>query len=366
MIYLHYYETESEFIEGKKNDYEEPWTSYTEETDRVDYNDPYLSKPFTVKVIGSGDISWNLNDKTLSYSKNNGTWDTMTSATTIQVVDGDEIQFKGTNANYCGNTFASTTQFIVEGNIMSLLDADGFKSAKILSSENAFNKLFLNNTNLTLAENLKLPAKEITGRYAYHEMFRGCTNLVKGPELPATKLSDYCYIGIFFGCQSLLVAPELPAMELAESCYKSGFTECYSIQKAPELPATTLAASCYSHMFQNCTGLTETMEILPAMTLKQRCYEYMFNGCTNITTAPVLPATRLAQNCYIYMFSSSSKLAYIKAMFTTTPGTSYTKGWVTSVASTGTFVKNSSATWTTTGNDGVPSGWTVQRETPSE
>lgn len=30
------------------------------------------------------------------------------------------------------------------------------------------------------------------------------------------------------------------------------------------------------------------------------------------------------------------------------------------VSTTGTFIKNSVATWTTTGADGIPSGWTVE------
>jgi hypothetical protein len=47
-------------------------------------------------------------------------------------------------------------------------------------------------------------------------------------------------------------------------------------------------------------------------------------------------------------------------MFTTTPGTTNTRDWVNGVAASGTFVKNSAATWTTTGNNGVPTGWTVQ------
>ena len=60
------------------------------------------------------------------------------------------------------------------------------------------------------------------------------------------------------------------------------------------------------------------------------------------------------------MFTNCASLNYIKAMFTTEPGGSYTYAWVTGVASTGTFVKNASATWTTTGSNGVPAGWTVQ------
>lgn len=79
-----------------------------------------------------------------------------------------------------------------------------------------------------------------------------------------------------------------------------------------------------------------------------------------MTTAPNLLSETLVSDCYAYMFSGCSKVNYIKAMFTTTPSASYTNNWVSGVKSTGTFVKNSAATWTTTGVNGVPTGWTVQ------
>ena len=60
------------------------------------------------------------------------------------------------------------------------------------------------------------------------------------------------------------------------------------------------------------------------------------------------------------MFYGCSSLNYIKAMFTTKPDKFLTNNWVNGVAANGTFVKNSAATWTTTGVHGVPSGWTVQ------
>jgi len=47
-------------------------------------------------------------------------------------------------------------------------------------------------------------------------------------------------------------------------------------------------------------------------------------------------------------------------MFTTTPSNTYTNSWVLGVASTGTFVKNSAATWDVTGTSGIPEGWTVE------
>lgn len=127
------------------------------------------------------------------------------------------------------------------------------------------------------------------------------------------------------------------------------------------LPATSLTYSyVYYGMFYGCTGLTAGPEKLPATSLTEYCYAYMFYNCTSLTTAPVLPATSLNSYCYNYMFYGCSSLNYIKAMFTTTPSSSYTSNWVNGVAATGTFVKNSSATWSVTGVSGVPSGWTVE------
>jgi hypothetical protein len=85
----------------------------------------------------------------------------------------------------------------------------------------------------------------------------------------------------------------------------------------------------------------------------------MFSGCTSLVNAPELPATTLADRCYSYMFYGCTKLNYIKAMFTTTPSSSYTSNWVKGVATKGQFVKNFQATWNVTGVHGVPSGWTI-------
>lgn len=137
------------------------------------------------------------------------------------------------------------------------------------------------------------------------------------------------------------------------------FRGCTSLITAPELPATILADYCYINMFESCTSLTTTHE-LPATILANSCYQGMFSGCTNLNVAPELPATTLASYCYQCMFYNCSSLNYIKAMFTTTPSTAYTSNWVSGVSSTGTFIKNSAATWDVTGNDGIPSGWTVQ------
>lgn len=127
------------------------------------------------------------------------------------------------------------------------------------------------------------------------------------------------------------------------------------------LPATTLGRACYNSMFAGCTSLV-TAPKLPATTLTDSCYFGMFEGCTSLVTAPELPATTLADGCYKAMFRSCTSLNYIKAMFTTTPDNNYTHDWVKGVASTGTFIKNSAATWDVTGDSGIPSGWTVVTE----
>lgn len=148
---------------------------------------------------------------------------------------------------------------------------------------------------------------------------------------------SYQFTNLFKGCKSLLVDAS-----------------------ALRLPATTLAERCYAGMFSNCTSLVNAPE-LPATELAQYCYSGMFSGCTSLAKAPELPATTLVSFCYNSMFKGCSSLAYIKAMFTGSPGTYTTRYWVDGVSPTGTFVKNSAATWADTfGVDAIPNGWTVE------
>ena len=249
----------------------------------------------------------------LSYSKNGGSW-TDWDYTNIPVVKDDFIYFKGVNNRISNSisdysTFTSTGRFNASGNIMSLLYGDDY--------EGKF---------------------DLTGReYCFDKLFYDCYGLVTSPELPATTLASNCYSYMFYGCNSLISAPELPATTLANNCYDGMFWSCGKINTAPSLPATTLANSCYANMFRQC----------------------------RITTSPELPATKLSSKCYENMFMFCGYLNYIKANFTTKPSTSYTKDWLYGVEETGTFVANSSATWTTTierNESTVPSGWTIEKD----
>lgn len=117
-------------------------------------------------------------------------------------------------------------------------------------------------------------------------------------------------------------------------------------------------------MFNLCTSLSECQSLLPATVLTESCYDEMFSH-TAIKTAPVLPATEAVTGCYNNMFTSCSNLSYVKAMFLNTPisnasASTFTYNWLYGVQSSGTFVKNSKATWDLTADWAVPSGWTVE------
>ncbi len=141
-------------------------------------------------------------------------------------------------------------------------------------------------------------------------------------------------------------------------------TSC--LKDASELlfPATTLRGQCYQQTFYNCTGLEKAPIELPATTLTSGCYQQMFYG-TKIQTAPILPAATVASNAYLHLFRECMQLNYIKMLATNVSNLS-SSSWVEHVPSGGIFVKHIDATWTTTGKNGVPTGWTIIYYDPTD
>ena len=88
----------------------------------------------------------------------------------------------------------------------------------------------------------------------------------------------------------------------------------------------------------------------------------MFYGCTGLTKGAEIMATNSVASAtnvpgsYGYMFNGCSSLAEIKTHFTGQFDTGFTS-WVNGVAASGTFYYN--GTDTTTGNNAIPTGWTV-------
>ena len=408
---------------------------YTCESITVIYTKAELSSPLTFEAVEDGTISVSWNDGTtpsldvIQYNLNNTGWTDVTWNTPIDLAANDVICFRGDNgtchneSEWAGFHFECSEDCYVYGNVMSVIDKDGFATNTTLTKPYAFYQLFtradgtpnstiLNHptrdlvlpaTTLTntcymdmfagcqgLTRSPELPATTLT--YAcYKEMFKNCTGLTKAPALPATTLTPSCYYQMFYGCTGLTTAPELAATTLESECYCEMFSGCTGLTTAPALPATTLTLSCYWEMFGGCTGLTTAPE-LPATTLANYCYQWMFYNCTNLTTAPALPATTLAIGCYQGMFESCTRLEnapelpattlaassyssmfynctslnYVKCLATDISAEYCTSYWLYDVATTGTVVKAAEMNDWAVGPDangdvnGIPTGWTVE------
>ena len=258
----------------------------------------------------------------LQYSVNNGKWENVEKD--IPVAFGGTngtLRLRGTNikgtasnrSEYSKITFTDkNVKVACTGDIRTLLN---WKNYSTVDTQNArFCYLFNGCAALTSAP--ELPATKLAD-YCYYSMFEGCKSLTAVPELPATTLENHCYHSMFGGCTSLTAASELKATTLANFCYYNMFDGCTSLTSAPELKATTLAYYCYYCMFYGCTSLT-TAPALKATTLAYGCYYSMFEGCTSLTTAPALKATKLAGNCYNSMFYDCTSLTAAPELKATT------------------------------------------------
>ena len=276
--------------------------------------DPMLATPLTIEAVTPGTIQVYMTgtlSSGMKYSVNGGTKTLITESTDITVAKDDKVQFYGYGTQtkvYGGKTVVSIQgtgdgfQTKVYGNIMSLLDEEGFATKTDLPNENVFYQLFDGNTTLIDASELLLPAATLTNA-CYHSMFLGCTNLTTAPKLPATTLAKRCYAGMFYGCTNLTTAPKLPATTLATSCYEAMFSYCTSLTTAPKLPATTLAAGCYYYMFNGCTSLTSAY-VKAAYTEENDECDSMFTGCT--ATGAVLHTTPGSKEIWEAMMGSGT------------------------------------------------------------
>ncbi|MDY6437739.1 MAG: hypothetical protein SPK85_01335 [Prevotella sp.] len=296
---------------------------------KVELETPMAEMPLTFEAVEAGSITVNWEQWStpsldgIQYQLNGGEWTDAAWGTPITLAANDKVCFRGDNgtcydeATWAGFHIESQNDCYVYGNMMSLIDKDGFATNATLTEPYAFFHLFQKSdysANTTVRNH---PTKDIV--------------------LPATTLTYNCYDGLFADCQGITRAPQLPATTLAEWCYCMMFSGT-SITEAPALPATTLTNACYSDMFMNCTSLA---------------------------AAPVLPAPTLVEGCYSSMFSGCSSLGYVKCLATDISADYCTTGWLSGVAATGTFVKAAATNGWPVGADesenvnGIPEGWTV-------
>lgn len=298
------------FNGGYNSGYTDGFESGYREGHGLDYKDQYL----TFEILSGGSI-WSFKDN-LEFSVNGGAW-TSFSNHSASLSPGDIIRFRGDNAVYGDNQTGSGSDawqtstgltFNVYGNVMSIIDSVGFRTAVTLTEPYALASLF---------ERLQV---------------KSARNLV----LPATTLSNNCYTAMFMSTP---------------------------LEEGPkELPATNLAQSSYRKMFYGCYQLTSVCSVLPATTLAEACYLGMFENCYELRIAPELPATQLATDCYKEMFVSimPNNLCYLKCLATDISASGCTSNWLSFNSNNGgVFIKAASMNDWTRDASGIPSNWTV-------
>ena len=203
-----------------------------------DYSQDYLT--FVAKEDGTFKFIGN----SINYSVDDGkTWTTLSSNTDTPTVQaGNKIMFKATlipqDSSGIG-TFSSTSKFIAQGNVMSLLYGDDF-----------------------------IGQKDLTGKdYVFYDLFNSCTGLINAKNLclPATTLTNNCYSGMFNGCTSLTIAPELPATTLANNCYSGMFNGCTNLNYIKMLATNIGATNCLNNWVSGVSS-TGTFVKHPNMT----------------------------------------------------------------------------------------------------
>lgn len=304
----------------------------------------YSLEYFTIESLAdSNTISiYNKNCNTLPtfyYSTDNGaTWNSITaekgktkSVATINT--GDKILFKCTQDALSTdwdtyNGFKAGKSYKVYGNAMSLLYGDTFASNSEFSNNSKYNfaALFRDNTTLTDAENLILPAL-IAKEGCYNGTFRGCTNLAHGPQLPTVTPENSCFASMFEGCVNLEEAPEIN-IDLDQQDEKK-------------------IGGALNRMF--CMSRTTTVT-------------------AKMTKSPVIRSSRIpngksmnnnANDALNEMFKGNGSLVEVTCLATSLGNRPPTMNWLLNVSPTGTFYKAAGMNDWPTGVNGIPSGWTV-------
>ena len=382
--YLHLFSTDNQFQSAYTGeDYKEPWVSYTEEPERVDYNKTEEEKmpitPLTFEILSDGVVAWTFNSTAstsylpwtvwkMHYKKNGGelqelgtefpsTTSNATSYTdTISVTRGDVIEFIDTcetsrngagGDTYCSHSFSGTTaQFKVKGNIASTIYGDNFSGKESFPGSGKEYQLygfFKDCVTLVDASMIYINLTGDSAQESYMSMFSGCKNMAHGPKyLPGGRLSTRWYQNMFYGCEKLLEAPEFT------SPITCAYTNC-----------------CYS-MFSGCTSLVKAMPVVGSPNMgsfrkqgNDGYFEKMFAGCTSLEIAPELPWLSVKDNAYVEMFNGCTKLKQVKCLATTL-NTNSTTNWLNGVSASGTFMKSASMAGWTSGADGIPNGWTIE------
>lgn len=300
----------------------------------------YYELPLTVEALSDGTLTFadHVPTNNLYVKVNGGDSQVMTADNkSVTVNGGDKIEMYCTSSSRYYNTsygiISTDFQFNLYGNINSMYYGDDFVGKEVngMIGDYMFSYWFYI-SRVVETHNLILPYMEVAID-GYGSMFRGCTSLQTAPQLPATTIKGLGYEYMFNDCTSLVNAPSV-------------------------LPGTELGDKAYNHMFYGCTSLQTIPKILATNFSNNYICQGMFRGCSELTKVE-LPSNDIKNYCYQEMFRGCSKLNYVKCLTNTTGSETTKKNWLYAASPTGTFVKKRGVNWTT-GDNGIPSGWTVE------
>lgn len=85
------------------------------------------------------------------------------------------------------------------------------------------------------------------------QMFQSCKGLTTAPEINVLELGGASALNqTFYQCTGITDCQEiLNPMTLTTNCYYQMYDGCTNLTKSPELPATTSVSGCYNYMFRN-------------------------------------------------------------------------------------------------------------------
>lgn len=190
--------------------------------------------------------SGNYNISGLQYSVKNGKWQDVVANTEVPFGgDKGDLRLRGTNTNGTadGQTLISTIQF-TEANVNVACTGD----IRTLLDWRNYNKVE-------------------TGKARFCGLFHNCSVLTSAPELPATKLADFCYNQMFSYCTNLVSAPVLPATTLADYCYYYMFNNCKKLSTVTMLALEseiTSKSDCVTAWLKNAGtdgSITRTLKV---------------------------------------------------------------------------------------------------------
>jgi hypothetical protein len=312
---------------------------WRQSTSVIEYDSPdcgYVptKQYFTITSLAGGNtitLKNNMGTGTtsFSYSTDSGsTWSSFTlttgqTKTIATLASGATLMMYGTNntlgtAYNRGHFFRGSKNYEISGEISSLVNGSNADDTELSGKDSyTFAQLFSGDTHLVSAENLKISSTALPAS-CFNGFFRGCTKLVKAPELPSTILGKETYSSMFESCTSLAYPP----------------TQLYF---------TSVSADSYNRMF--CMSRSSKITT-PAMTYSPK----MFGNWGSVN-----PATSNMQ-----MFCGNGNLTNIYCYWTNNSGSfGNIANWVNYTADSGvTFTKRSTQSFQS-GVGGIRAGWTV-------